>query len=201
MQAHSRCGAWALVDYRERLTSVFHNVAQVISRRLHKFFNISELPETEPEKVDIGRPHIILEKMDGYVMLRITCMQHLLTDHRLARCLVAPFMSEGRIRFGSKMGVTEMSVRMEETHLARCDIDYYSFAKLWLGEAALKSFAEFGSNGLTHLLTTVPLSADRGFTPIFEYCSAQHQIVVGYEEDFLMLLAMRHNTTGICQAF
>lgn len=43
------------------------SVIQVISRRLHKFFNIGELPETEPEKIDINRPHIILEKMDGYV--------------------------------------------------------------------------------------------------------------------------------------
>jgi hypothetical protein len=32
---------------------------------------------------------------------------------------------------------------------------------------------------------------------MFEYCSAQTQIVVGYEEDFLMLIAMRHNATGI----
>jgi RNA ligase len=38
---------------------------EVISRRLHKFFNIGELPETQAEKVDITRPHIILEKMDG----------------------------------------------------------------------------------------------------------------------------------------
>jgi hypothetical protein len=38
---------------------------------------------------------------------------------------------------------------------------------------------------------------ERGFTPMFEYCSAQTQIVVGYEEDFLMLIAMRHNATGI----
>lgn len=59
---------------------------------------------------------------------------HLLTrcTGRL-RCLVAPFMSKGQIRFGSKMGVTEMSARMEETHLQRCGIDYYAFARLWLG--------------------------------------------------------------------
>jgi len=122
----------------------------VISRRLHKFFNIGELPETESERVDISRPHVILEKMDG--------------------CMVTPFISGGKVRFGSKMGTTEMSNRMEETHLVRCGIDYYAFARLWL---------------------------DRGFTPIFEYCSAQQQIVVGYEEDLIMLVAMRHNRTGM----
>jgi hypothetical protein len=42
-------------------------------------------------------------------------------------------MSKGQVRFGSKMGVTEMSARMEETHLQRCGIDYYAFARLWLG--------------------------------------------------------------------
>jgi hypothetical protein len=31
---------------------------------------------------------------------------------------------------------------------------------------------------------------------MFEYCSAQTQIVVGYPEDFLMLIVMRHNATG-----
>lgn len=40
---------------------------KVISRRLHKFFNIGELPETQAELIDITRPHIILEKMDGYL--------------------------------------------------------------------------------------------------------------------------------------
>ena len=41
---------------------------KVISRRLHKFFNIGELPETQAELIDITRPHIILEKMDGYLL-------------------------------------------------------------------------------------------------------------------------------------
>jgi len=47
--------------------------------------------------------------------------------------MVTPFISGGKVRFGSKMGTTEMSNRMEETHLVRCGIDYYAFARLWLG--------------------------------------------------------------------
>lgn len=31
---------------------------------------------------------------------------------------------------------------------------------------------------------------------MFEWCSVQQQIVVGYEEDKLWLIAMRHNITG-----
>lgn len=37
----------------------------VISRRFHKFFNVGELPETQPEKIDMKVPFVVLEKLDG----------------------------------------------------------------------------------------------------------------------------------------
>jgi len=122
---------------------------KVIARRLHKFFNINELPETLPDTIDISRPHVVLEKMDG--------------------CLVSPFMSGGKLRWGSKMGSTDVSNRMEDEWLPSCGVDYDSFATEWI---------------------------NKGFTVLFEWCSVQQQIVVGYPEDKLWLIAIRHNVTG-----
>ncbi len=33
---------------------------------------------------------------------------------------------------------------------------------------------------------------------MFEWCSVQQQIIVGYAEDILMLISIRHNDTGTC---
>jgi hypothetical protein len=44
--------------------------------------------ETQEATIDITRPHVVMDKMDG--------------------CLVGAFKTEGKIRFGSKMGVTDV---------------------------------------------------------------------------------------------
>lgn len=38
---------------------------KVLGRRFHKFFNLGERDETRPERIDLGRPHVMLEKLDG----------------------------------------------------------------------------------------------------------------------------------------
>lgn len=55
---------WAI---RRELRGLIFSAADgtVISRRFHKFFNIGELPETQPEKVDMSIPFVVLEKLDG----------------------------------------------------------------------------------------------------------------------------------------
>lgn len=37
----------------------------MLARRLHKFFNINEMDETAENKIDLSKPHYILEKADG----------------------------------------------------------------------------------------------------------------------------------------
>lgn len=37
---------------------------------------------------------------------------------------------------------------------------------------------------------------ERGFTPLFEWCSYRQQIIVSYPEDMLILTAIRNNNTG-----
>lgn len=87
----------------------------MISRRFHKFFNIGELPECEDDKVRLHeKPYHILEKMDG--------------------SLVAPLLTDGKVKLGSKMGVTEMSNKMEDDFLASSKVDYIPFCEEWMSK-------------------------------------------------------------------
>ena len=65
----------------------------LIARRLHKFFNLGERYETMD--VDLSKPHMILEKLDG--------------------SMITPFLVPGTsdIRWATKMGITPVSVQAE----------------------------------------------------------------------------------------
>ena len=41
------------------------STGRVLGRRFHKFFNLGERDETRPDRIDLGRPHVMLEKLDG----------------------------------------------------------------------------------------------------------------------------------------
>ena len=38
---------------------------EILRRPFHKFFNVNERDETQDHRVDLSRPHAILEKLDG----------------------------------------------------------------------------------------------------------------------------------------
>lgn len=60
----------------------------LISRPAHKFFNIDEKPETSISKIEISKPHLILDKLDG--------------------SFIRPFRTkDGVFRVGTKMGETD----------------------------------------------------------------------------------------------
>jgi len=132
---------------RECRGLLFYPDGRIMSRRLHKFFNVNERDETAAHLIDLGRPHVILEKLDG--------------------SMITPVFTDAGIRWGTKMGITEVSMQAE-VHVSRCG-QYRDFAEKCLAE---------------------------GVTPIFEWCSRRQRIVVDYTEDQLVLIAMRHNITG-----
>jgi RNA ligase len=136
---------------RECRGIIFDTDGNLISRRLHKFFNCGERDETQIDKIDLSKPHVILEKLDGSMItpipLGVYPNQHL--------------------RWGTKMGVTEVALQAEEFVASRPH--YTDFA--WL-----------------HI--------ERNQTTIFEWCSRQQKIVLDYPEDRLVLLAIRDNVTG-----
>ena len=44
---------------------------EVLSRPYQKFFNIGEKPETQIDKINLYEPHVILEKLDGSMVLSL----------------------------------------------------------------------------------------------------------------------------------
>lgn len=121
---------------------------ELLSRPFHKFFNVGERDDVMD--VDLSRPHVIMEKLDG--------------------SMIRPFRIGDTVRWGTKMGITDVAMQAEE--FVAKNPQYQRFAK-----AAL-------------------LDNEYMWTPIFEWCSRQQRIVVDYPEDTLVLLAMRDNFTG-----
>lgn len=119
----------------------------IIRRPFHKFFNVNEREETQDHVVDMSRPHAILEKLDG--------------------SMIAPFIVDGQLIWGTKMGATDVAKPVEE--FVKNNPQYESFA--------------------LNMIAT-------GYTPIFEWCSRKQRIVLDYKEDQLILTAIRIMATG-----
>jgi len=79
---------------RECRGIIFDSNGNLISRRLHKFFNVNERPETVIENIDVTKPHVILKKMDG--------------------SMITPIPIRNHIRWGTKMGLTSVGFQAEE---------------------------------------------------------------------------------------
>jgi RNA ligase len=119
----------------------------IIRRPFHKFFNVNEREETQDHVIDLSQSHAILEKLDG--------------------SMIAPFIVDGQMIWGTKMGATDVAKPVEafvEEHS-----EYRIYAKFMLS---------------------------RGYTPIFEWCSRKQRIVLDYSEDQLILTAVRDLVSG-----
>ena len=132
---------------RECRGMLFDKAGNILARRLHKFFNVNEREETLSSCIDFTQPHIILEKLDG--------------------SMVTPIQVDSHIRWGTKMGITDVSMNAE-VYVSR-NIHYQEFADYIMSLDA---------------------------TPIFEWCSPKNRIVVEYSHDRLVLLAIRDNVSG-----
>lgn len=89
------------------------NTGEIINRRFHKFFNISEREETSIENIDWSKPHCILEKLDGSMV---------------SPCLIGKGKRD--LRWMTKMGITDTSMAAEVFVASRPN--YASFASMLL---------------------------------------------------------------------
>ena len=138
---------------RECRGLIFCNETGAILRRpFSKFFNVNEREETRDHVIDMSRPHAILEKLDG--------------------SMIAPFIVNDKMIWGTKMGATDVAKPVEE--FVKNNRNYIEFADA--------------------LIT-------RGFTPIFEWCSRKQRIVLDYSDDQLILTAVRSMNTGEYASF
>jgi RNA ligase len=78
---------------RECRGLIFSKDGQLISRPYHKFFNVNERDETQIDRIDLGQPHVILEKLDG--------------------SMIRPIPLGDAYRLGTKMGITDVSLQAE----------------------------------------------------------------------------------------
>jgi len=120
---------------------------EIIRRPFHKFFNVNERDETQDHVVNLSQDHAILEKLDG--------------------SMIAPFIVNGEMIWGTKMGATDVAKPVEE-FITR-NPEYIRFA-----EEAIEN----------------------GWTPIFEWCSRKQRIVLDYFHDQLILTGLRHINEG-----
>jgi RNA ligase len=132
---------------RECRGIIFDTEGKLIRRPYHKFFNLGEKEETFIQNVDFSRPHLIYEKIDG--------------------SMIAPFFLQGYVRWGTKMGITDVAMQAEE--FVAQHKKYQDFAQLML---------------------------ENGYTPIFEWCSPKQKIVLDYKEESLPLTAIRKMNGG-----
>jgi RNA ligase len=130
---------------RECRGLIFDESGQVLSRRLHKFFNLGEKAETQ--MIDWNKPHVVLEKLDG--------------------SMITPLVIDGKVRWATKMGITDIGEDVERFVASR------------------PQYTEFALN-----------SHGAKMTPIFEYIAPSNRIVIPYEEENLILIAMRGNFMG-----
>jgi RNA ligase len=133
---------------RECRGLIFSKDGRVLARRWAKFFNVNEKPWTQANVIDWSVQHVVLEKLDG--------------------SMITPFLTDSGLRWGTKMGLTEQALQVEEFVAQRPA--YERFAREVIG---------------------------CGVTPIFEWCSRKQTIVVDYPEDALILTGLRDNATGL----
>lgn len=78
---------------RECRGLMFDRNGRIMARRLHKFFNVNERDETQDRYIDLGKHHVILEKLDG--------------------SMITPIRVGDNLRFATKMGINEISMQAE----------------------------------------------------------------------------------------
>lgn len=139
---------------RECRGLVFDADGKLISRRLHKFFNLNEREDTKMEVLPWDQTYYIMDKLDG--------------------SMITPLLINGYIRWGTKMGLTDVAIPVEE------HIDRFGGA-----QTHNNKYFQFA-----HSLMSC------GYTPIFEWCSNKQRIVIDHPEDKLVLLHIRHNING-----
>lgn len=102
---------------RECRGIIFYPDGRLMSRPFHKFFNVNEREETLSEKIDLRKPHHVLEKMDG--------------------SMIRPLIVNGELRLGTKMGVTDIALAAHllltenQAKLLRLNVERFQFTPLF----------------------------------------------------------------------
>lgn len=133
---------------RELRGIIFCNkTGDILRRPLHKFFNYGERAEYHADIMAQKKIVAVYDKLDG--------------------SMIAPFILDGEVRWGTKMGLTHMTPDVEA--FVERNPRYGDFVQ------SCNAFK---------------------VTPIFEYMAPKHRIVVNHAAETMVLLAVRDMITG-----
>uniref|UniRef100_A0A6B2L4J3 T4 RNA ligase 1-like N-terminal domain-containing protein n=1 Tax=Arcella intermedia TaxID=1963864 RepID=A0A6B2L4J3_9EUKA len=110
-QAKTEREALLLTLRRECRGIVFDQNGKVIARRFHKFFNVNETEETLSSNINLRKPFVLTEKLDG--------------------SMISPYYSAGQLRFATKAGITDTTTSVE-LFISTCSVPYVPFCKEWI---------------------------------------------------------------------
>lgn len=99
---------------RECRGLIFNKQGELVSRPLHKFWNAGERRETLLENIDLSKPHIILDKMDGSMIRPIP-------------------ITGGTYRLGTKMGITDVAQQAERYVANKSNINTFILGAIGAG--------------------------------------------------------------------
>ena len=155
---------------RECRGIIFDKDGYLISRPVHKFFNVSERSETDLARLDLSNYHTIMEKVDGSMIRPVVAY---LTNDNPGRWIAMD-------RHGWKSEITYLQHARMATKMGFTDI------------------ADMADQAVSYDLRKwmVKILINHEATPIFEFTSPENRIVVQYDEPKLTLLAVRNLKTG-----
>jgi len=112
-----------------------------------------------------------VDEMEETHQSKIDLKQNYIVLTKWDGTLLSPVITpNGDIRFATKSGFGDVSNKINERFLSLdSKKNYFDFSKFWL---------------------------EKDYTPIFEWCSPRNVIVLRYEEDQLILTAIRNNNDG-----
>lgn len=100
---------------RECRGLIFRKCGTLVGRRLHKFYNVNERPETQIDTIDWSKSHVVLEKLDGSFLTPLP---------------VGDWPTDYEIKWATKLGITEVAEKVNP-FIAR-NPQYDAFAKFCL---------------------------------------------------------------------
>ncbi|EFC42678.1 predicted protein [Naegleria gruberi] len=165
---------------------------KLVSRCLHKFFNVGEKEETNMKKVQdkleesvkLSKKMHVLDKLDGSLVIPI--LETIEVNGEMKK----------RLRFRTKQGFGHNSTSKG------CEKYMYGLREVSNEEyeQLIPTVDQFLQNSSQfQLKNTVRFCLDyieKGFTPIFEFCSPDYKIVIIYDSPQLSLIAIRDTING-----
>jgi len=100
---------------RECRGLIFDKDGKIIRRAYHKFFNMNERNETLEKKIDLSRPHVVLEKLDGSMVTPLILNRD--TSKEFNR----------RVCWATKLGITGVAMEAD-AFVQKSNIRYNDFA-------------------------------------------------------------------------